>query len=269
MKTEQRKKGQKPTAVSPKITVDLPSGTRSELDLGSPLKYHQVPGWLAKRLRLKAKELRILTTFKGLRLSDGDILQKLADGGDWLEHWGTGTYEGGAIEGEHGGLVLENGQEVFVSEPYDLHCSQIAELQAFCAMLDLDFLISAASWHYPTHTLRIILYPSSTITRMNVSLPVPDSQSLKDPRLSSIKAALCKQSKRFLSTCLDHVAGFREKKGEVHFIFDNKDSLYADLLRAGEQQETLRAVCAEVLGRPVELYILLSEPRKTQREGAE
>ena len=81
----------------------------------------------------------------------------------------------------------------------------------------------------------------------------------EDARLSSIKAALFDQSKRFLSSCLDHLTGFRFENGEVHFTFKHKDSLYADLLKAREQQEVLRAVCAQVLGQPVRIYVTLEE----------
>jgi DNA polymerase-3 subunit gamma/tau len=85
--------------------------------------------------------------------------------------------------------------------------------------------------------------------------------STEDARLSSIKAVLFDQSKRFLSSCLDHLADFRVEHGEVRLTFQHKDSLYADLLKAREQQETLRVVCAQVLGQPVRICVTLEEPR--------
>jgi len=98
----------------------------------------------------------------------------------------------------------------------------------------------------------------------------------EDAQLSSIKAALFDQSKRFLSSCLDHLAGFHVGNGEAHFTFDHKDSLYADLLKAREQQEALRAVCAQVLGQSVRIYVTLEEqraeaqvPRLSARERAQ
>ncbi len=98
----------------------------------------------------------------------------------------------------------------------------------------------------------------------------------EDARLSSIKSALFDQSKRFLSSCLDHLAAFRIEDGEVHFTFRQKDSLYADLLKAREQQEALRAVCAQVLGQPVRIYVTLEKlraesqaPRLSARERAD
>ena len=98
----------------------------------------------------------------------------------------------------------------------------------------------------------------------------------EDARLSSIKTTLFDQSKRFLSSCLDHLAAFRVEGGEVHFIFKQKDSFYADLLKGREQQEALRAVCAQVLGQPVRIYVTLEElraesqaPRLSARERAD
>ena len=106
--------------------------------------------------------------------------------------------------------------------------------------------------------------------------PAAVSTPAEDARLSSIKAALFDQSKRFLSSCLDHLSGWRFENGEVRFTFAHKDSLYADLLKAREQQETLRAVCAQVLGQPVRIYVTLEEqgaeaqvPRLSARERAE
>jgi DNA polymerase-3 subunit gamma/tau len=106
--------------------------------------------------------------------------------------------------------------------------------------------------------------------------PAAVSTPAEDARLSSVKAALFDQSKRFLSSCLDHLSGWRFENSEVRFTFARKDSLYADLLKAREQQETLRAVCAQVLGQPVRIYVTLEEqgaeaqaPRLSARERAE
>jgi len=116
--------------------------------------------------------------------------------------------------------------------------------------------------------------PSTAVETVLPPATVPTPA--EDARLSSIKAVLFDQSKRFLSSCLDHLVGFRFENGEVHFTFKHKDSLYADLLKAREQQETLRAVCAQVLGQPVRIYVTLEEqgaeaqvPRRSARERAE
>jgi hypothetical protein len=82
----------------------------------------------------------------------------------------------------------------------------------------------------------------------------------EDTPLAAIKAELFAQSKRFLSSCLDHLADWRAGEDEVVFWFAHKDSLYAELLSAREQQETLRRVCAQVLGQPVRIRVELQEP---------
>jgi DNA polymerase-3 subunit gamma/tau len=93
--------------------------------------------------------------------------------------------------------------------------------------------------------------------------------SAEDPRLSAIKALLFNQSKKFLSSCLEHLAGCRFEDGEVRFLFGPQDTLYADLLRSREQQETLRSVCAQVLGQPVKICVILQEQGvETQPERA-
>jgi hypothetical protein len=82
---------------------------------------------------------------------------------------------------------------------------------------------------------------------------------VEEPWLSAIKAQLFDQSKRFLGSCLEHLAGWDFEKGEVVFRFAREDSLYADILKAREQQEALRAVCAHVLGQPVRIRVELQE----------
>jgi DNA polymerase-3 subunit gamma/tau len=102
---------------------------------------------------------------------------------------------------------------------------------------------------------------ASPVAEAETVHPAAVSTPAEDARLSSIKAVLFDQSKRFLSSCLDHLSGFRVENGEVDFIFKPKDSLYADLLKAREQQETLRAACAQVLGQPVKICVRLEEER--------
>ena len=61
-----------------------------------------------------------------------------------------------------------------------------------------------------------------------------------------------------------------------HLSYAQKDSFFADLLKSREQQETLRTVCAEVLGQPVKICVRLEEQevearaeRPSARERAE
>ena len=81
----------------------------------------------------------------------------------------------------------------------------------------------------------------------------------EDARLASIKSLLLDQSKKLLSSLLDHLAGWRFENGEVRFLYAHKDSFYADLLKSREQQETLRAACSQVLGQPVRICVTLEE----------
>jgi DNA polymerase-3 subunit gamma/tau len=93
----------------------------------------------------------------------------------------------------------------------------------------------------------------------------------EDARLSAIKALLFDQSKKFLSSCLEHLSTWRFEDGEVRFLYAKKDSFYADLLKSREQQETLRAVCGQVLGQPVKICVRLEEAERqtrTARAGA-
>jgi len=79
-----------------------------------------------------------------------------------------------------------------------------------------------------------------------------------DDPLNSIKAVLFEKQK-FLSTCLDHVSGWRFENGEVRFLFPKSASTFADLVRSRERLEVLRSACAQVLGQPVKIYVTLEE----------
>jgi hypothetical protein len=56
---------------------------------------------------------------------------------------------------------------------------------------------------------------------------------------------------------MEHVAGWAFENGEATFAFAPKDSFFAELLKNREQQETLRAICSEELGRPVKICVRL------------
>jgi DNA polymerase III gamma/tau subunit len=104
---------------------------------------------------------------------------------------------------------------------------------------------------------------------------VPLEHAGEDARFAAIKTLVYSQS-NFLGSCLEHLSGFRIKDGEVDFIFAQKDSFFADLLKSREQQETLRTVCTQVLGQPVKICVRLEEQgivaraeRPSARERAE
>ena len=76
--------------------------------------------------------------------------------------------------------------------------------------------------------------------------------------LTAIKTKVYGQS-NFLGSCLEHMVSWRFENGEATFVYAQKDSFFADLLKSREQQETLRTVCAEVLGQPVKICVRLEE----------
>jgi DNA polymerase-3 subunit gamma/tau len=78
----------------------------------------------------------------------------------------------------------------------------------------------------------------------------------EDADLTAIKSKVYGQS-NFLGSCLEHMSSWRFANGEATFVYAQKDSFFADLLKSREQQETLRNVCAEVLGQPVKICVRL------------
>jgi DNA polymerase-3 subunit gamma/tau len=82
--------------------------------------------------------------------------------------------------------------------------------------------------------------------------------------LATVKSKVYAQSS-FLGSCLEHMADWRFEKGEVTLVFAQKDSFFADLLKSREQQETLRAVCAQVLGQPVRICVRLKQQEMEAR----
>jgi len=123
--------------------------------------------------------------------------------------------------------------------------------------------LSGAAVNPPRRTEREILEEILELVRSAPRTVSYSAAALKtegeDPRLAAIKARLLDQSKRFLSSCLEHLVGCSFEEREVVFRFAQKDSLYADLLKARDQQETLHAVCTQVLGQPVRIRVALQE----------
>ncbi len=93
----------------------------------------------------------------------------------------------------------------------------------------------------------------------------------EDPRLTAIKSLLFERSKKFLSSCLEHLAGWRLENGEVRFVYAKQASWAADFVRGREQFEALREACSQVLGSPVRIYVTLEEQEfepRSARPGA-
>jgi len=89
-----------------------------------------------------------------------------------------------------------------------------------------------------------------------VATTVPAAPAAKDATLAAIISKVYGQS-NFLGSCLEHVASWTCENGEATFVYSQKDSFFAELLKNREQQETLRTVCAEVLGQPVKICVRL------------
>jgi DNA polymerase III subunit gamma/tau len=96
--------------------------------------------------------------------------------------------------------------------------------------------------------------PASGIGDSEVATALPRID--KDANLTAIKAALFEESK-FLSSCLNPLAGWRFENGQAHFLYSREGSWAAELLQSRQHQEKLRAACERVLGQPVKIYVTL------------
>jgi|TARA_R100000049_G_C1889735_1_gene43246 hypothetical protein len=109
-----------------------------------PPRIGRAPQWLTKRIRKHMPELKghwgwdtgISLVYEAA-YSCGDTW------GRWIDHSGT--------------LKLPDGRQAFVSEPYPLGLDALQALLAFCDRLDITCSVHAASSHYPTACLRLIL----------------------------------------------------------------------------------------------------------------
>lgn len=83
--------------------------------------------------------------------------------------------------------------------------------------------------------------------------------AIEDPRLAEVKRVLFEQSKKFVSSCLEHLAAWRFENGVAHFLYSRQDSgsVWADLLNSQENQEALRRACSQVLGETVSIRVTL------------
>jgi DNA polymerase III subunit gamma/tau len=105
------------------------------------------------------------------------------------------------------------------------------------------------------------IVPAAAAAPVRVPAATPSATaSVHGDPLESIKHVLFEQSNKFLSSCLDHVSGWRFADGEVRFLFPKSAATFADLIRGREQSEKLRAICTQVLGEPVRICVTLEEP---------
>jgi DNA polymerase-3 subunit gamma/tau len=105
---------------------------------------------------------------------------------------------------------------------------------------------------------------ASTPPPAPVETAAPSAGAGEDPVLAAIKTKVYGQS-NFLGSCLEHMTTWHVENGEATFVYAQKDSFFADLLKSREQQETLRTVCAQVLGQPVRICVRLEEQEEQAR----
>jgi hypothetical protein len=113
-----------------------------EARVGASVKKGRLPAWLKPRLRQEARARKLSEGFGPP--SDTFILESLGARFPWFDHWGT---------------TQRSGREVLVSEPYGLSQHNTEEFTDFCRLLGLSFEIESASYHRPTHTLRVHMWP--------------------------------------------------------------------------------------------------------------
>ena len=97
--------------------------------------------------------------------------------------------------------------------------------------------------------------------------PVSVAESLSpDPRLAEVKKVLFDQSRKFVSSCLEHVTGWRFENGVAHFMYSkqNSGSFWADVLNSKENQQALQEACAQVLGQAVTIRVTLQDVETKQ-----
>jgi hypothetical protein len=118
--------------LNPVLVTDR--GQRLSAEIAAPVIRGRIPRWLRRRLPRLKQELDAI-----------DINEALAIlGQDWLDHWGT---------------VREGDRELLISEPYELSSDGLRSLLQFAERVRAEVFLQAASFHYPTQTLRIILEP--------------------------------------------------------------------------------------------------------------
>jgi DNA polymerase-3 subunit gamma/tau len=120
---------------------------------------------------------------------------------------------------------------------------------------------------------RVIMEPAGGSPQMPAALasrsapaaaaaPAPITEvAVQDPRLAEVKKVLFDQSRKFVSSCLEHVTGCRFENGVAHFIYSkqNSGSFWADVLNSKENQQALQEACAQVLGQAVTIRVTLQD----------
>lgn len=142
----------------------------------------------------------------------------------WMDHWGTATI---------------NGKRVFVSEPYGLSDDGVRNLMEFCSKYKIKVDIQAASWHYPTHCLRIILTPPANFRAVLESAKLSGradwASDMKGKIVERIDdAGLCPSASRvFVPSAITTALGEKPSWWNPHDWFD-PGALLRKMIKLGE-----------------------------------
>jgi hypothetical protein len=105
--------------------------------------FEDVPSWFAEAMRMQAPDSR----FWEAELPGGDAeasVMAFQDLGFWNHSWF-----------DHAGWVEDH----LIAEPYGLNAEGIRAIENFCTRTRTTYRISGASYHYPTATLRVEIFP--------------------------------------------------------------------------------------------------------------
>jgi hypothetical protein len=116
----------------------------------------KIPSWLIRRVKTYAQQHEII--FNGCRDDSlHSVMLHVAEqagldihSAGLLDHWGVA--KGGRYHCCH------KSEGNFVSEVYDFSTTDALFWDAFCKALDLTWHITANSWWYPSHTLRVTVH---------------------------------------------------------------------------------------------------------------
>jgi hypothetical protein len=118
------------------------------------VKQGKVPGWLSKKVRAYCKRHELCT-----RGSAGELVREVlydvqkslgVEPYTILDHWGT------SVGGPY--VCCNEASKCFVTEPYGFDFGKAQVLEAFCAILGLEWHVSSNTWWNPGATVRITIH---------------------------------------------------------------------------------------------------------------
>ncbi|MGO9110466.1 MAG: hypothetical protein ACLP9L_14680 [Thermoguttaceae bacterium] len=109
-----------------------------------------IPAWFRLKLLRLRRECR-----GGARSFSGDV--HCSSNAGWaLVNWARDFFHWRWID--HFGCTEWRGGMAFVSEPYGLTRDDVDAIDDFAQRIDCAWDLHANSWHYPSRTLRILIY---------------------------------------------------------------------------------------------------------------